>query len=446
MKVKLKAHRLDKADVAYLSLVERGANRSPFKVMKTDRSGGQAMIDLSRAFKSDGAKQAQIVGYAIQKTDRSETIDAGLKAAGVTVDKVVEFDDGSMVYKQDDSDLNGKDIVPVRMDDDFVLLVKGFDPYSVGNSMGFDEIIKSQGFMPGLSMGMDALGTTIRTALSGADSAEDAVSKIEDALEQFSDYAAKLAGSIPSTAFKALESFRKTKAEGVVLKGLVKPADMDQAAWDKMPPKDKMAACQKADDAAKAKKLADDKAKEEQDKAQKAAADARVAKEAALNEGEKAHYAKLTKDEDKAAFLGMDAAKRAEAMKPVQKTDSAPAGAPDVGAQIAAAMEKAATGFAATISKAMEPVQKSVADLGSKVDAALTAANEAKALAQKNEKVLKGTVLGGAQPDPEEGDDGLNTRKSDEGMGLIDTGFMSVRKREHNTGVRRTGFGGRTRQ
>src|SRR4051812_16716699 len=144
MKVRVQANRLEKGDVAYISLVERGANRAPFKVMKQDK--GQTMIDLSRILKGDS--QAKIVGYVLKSEDRTDAVDAALKGLGIIIDKPVEFTDGTMIFKQEEFDpKDAKGVVAIKMDESFVVLAKGFDPYSMCEDMGFSDILKSQGFM-----------------------------------------------------------------------------------------------------------------------------------------------------------------------------------------------------------------------------------------------------------------------------------------------------------
>lgn len=46
MKVKATAKELKNADVRFISLVKRGANRIPFRILKTDKGENQ-MIDLA---------------------------------------------------------------------------------------------------------------------------------------------------------------------------------------------------------------------------------------------------------------------------------------------------------------------------------------------------------------------------------------------------------------
>ena len=54
--VEVKATRLSNPQVEWVSLVERGANRAPFKIIK-NRKGATSMIDLGKSFKSDKTKK-----------------------------------------------------------------------------------------------------------------------------------------------------------------------------------------------------------------------------------------------------------------------------------------------------------------------------------------------------------------------------------------------------
>lgn len=446
MKVRIRANKLEGADVGYISLVERGAIRSPFKVMKEDK-GAQTMIDLSRVLKGDA--KSTVVGFVVEKADK-EVAAAALKAAGLPTDKVVEFEDGTIVVKQDDTDLAAaKNVVAIKMADDFVLLVKGFDPYSYCEGMGFNDIIKSQGFMPGLSMGMDALGQTVRQALMTATDQKDAVSKIGDALDAFAEYTNGLASSIPTTAFKAAEEFRKQK--DAVAKGFpaAKPDAEDLADGGKDEAKEKAKAKAKKEEAV-----------------------------AALPAEQKAHLDALIDDAAKDAFLALKPEERVEAVE-VQKSyvnmttdekkyhDALPthergafakskpearkefmsrnkSGAPvnsrkdDAVVDMAAITAAIAEGSKAVLSKVTEVVNGAVEgvkkELGTKIDAVAATAAEAKEQALKTEKIVKGTVRGVPAGDNDEEEVVVK-----QGTGMIDTAFKNVRKNEFHSGVRRFG-------
>lgn len=432
MKVRIKANRLEKGDVQYLSLVERGANRAPFKVMKHD-SRGQTMIDLSRMFKSDG--QAKIVGYVLKNEDRTDAVDAALKSLGIAIDKPVEFSDGTMVFKQQEFDLKAENngVVAIKMDADFVLLAKGFDPYSMSAEMGFSDILKSQGFMPGLSMAMDALGTTVRQSLINAEGPEDAVTKVEAALDQFHDFAAKLVASIPSTAFKAQDILLKTKAEDAKLIGEVTDEADKKHLTTLKTAKEKSAFVRATkEDRLKVTKAAADAGNTAAIEAEKVAL---TKAEGELQGEEKAFYEKLAADK-RPAFLKAKPTDRAAQMQ-CQKDEDAKIKGGDVTATLTNLLQKSMETMLGTVKTMVDGVQKSVTDLGvdlgTKVDAVAAVAKDAKETAEKVKKAAQGVILSGSDDDdlPAE----REVRKNESTGMQIDTAFnRTVRKTPAQTG------------
>lgn len=215
MKIRMPAKKLANADVHFLSLVERGANRTPFKIQKRD----QSMINFGfRTQKQDEKKQASIVAYVVMKHDRDAGYEAEMAKAGAKIDNVVE--DGDVVlYRQDDTALkNDKDevneeLIAVKLTPDFAVVLKGYDPYQMAGETSFTENLKTMGFMPGFSMAAQALTTSVNNTLTTAKDSKEAAAKVGDALDEFGDYVHSLATEIPQAAFKALDSFQAAKGE-----------------------------------------------------------------------------------------------------------------------------------------------------------------------------------------------------------------------------------------
>lgn len=102
-KTKVEARELKYPDVEYLSLVKRGANRVPFRIMKRQQETDMS-IDLGSVFKGKAKKAAsdkvELQAIAVVKRDDMEPIRTALKAAGFSVDSEVERDDGTVMYAQ----------------------------------------------------------------------------------------------------------------------------------------------------------------------------------------------------------------------------------------------------------------------------------------------------------------------------------------------------------
>ena len=108
-KIKLNVTKLGDPTVNYISLVSRGANRIPFRIVKHEQE--QSMIDLaslnlSKLFKGEKATaestvpQPTIVGFVTMKDENFETVKKHLKDAGYKISDIHEEADGSVVFKQ----------------------------------------------------------------------------------------------------------------------------------------------------------------------------------------------------------------------------------------------------------------------------------------------------------------------------------------------------------
>lgn len=420
MKVKLNATKLENADVTHISLVERGANRAPFKIIKSQES---KMIDLSKVFlkKAEGPTEVQVLGYIMQKQDNTEEVRTALKAAGVDVESIEEFEDGVALFKQGDVVIKEDEVYPVKLQEGFIALCKGFDPTQVaGQSQSFGEVIKSQGFMPGFNLATEALYNTIKNSMRESKTKDEAVAALNTALTDYQNYMLTIAKGIPLSAFGACEAFN-TAVETA-----------------------KAEATKKADEVAKASKVCkecggpvDDNGKhmsggkstepDEDDKAKKAEADA--VKKA---EDEKAAKELALKNAKDAAAAETDPTKKAELEAKVKELEPEPAKAPDVSAQINEAVGSVAKSLSEAMGKAISDMSatltKSITDLGTKVDAVAKDAADAKTLAEKHDKTMKGTVTGG-DPDDDPVNPGKVVNKDEGGMGCIDTSIhRNVRK------------------
>jgi hypothetical protein len=397
MKLSLKAHKLANADVQFLSLVERGANRAPFKIQKTEKPMFNLDRSLSQIMKGD--RKPEIVGYIISKEDNVPEIEKALKGAGVKVDVVVE-DGDVLVLKQGEADLKSVHNVMVKFSPDFMVVCKGL------STSGFGEVLKTQGFMPGPDMAAMAFTSAVNDALIGADS----VTKIDEAVDEFHGYITSLAASLPQPAFKAYDAFIAAKQE-LGVKKLEKPANVAQEDWDAMTPEQQQAACDAAYEAMKA----------EEDKAKKAET--------------KKEEPEAKKEEDvlaKKAEGGEE--KEKEPVTPPAKPTPAPAQPAAIDAKaITEAISTAMKAATADLIKQFQGVeasvrktQESLSGLAAQVAEVRKEATTAKTLAAKTDAALRGTVLSGdAGGDPED----KPVRKAEGEIGAFDTAFnRNVRK------------------
>jgi hypothetical protein len=135
---KINRHILRNVDVKAVSLCDRGANRTPFRVMKRDAREGE-MNMFKNLFGSKVEKKAAVVAIAVDKSADKLALEATIKEAGYSVEKFVETDDANL-YMQIDGDLPGETLA-VKFDDTLAVLVadvaKDALPETFEKDMGF---------------------------------------------------------------------------------------------------------------------------------------------------------------------------------------------------------------------------------------------------------------------------------------------------------------------
>jgi hypothetical protein len=192
---KVSANALTDVRVNRVSLVRRGANRIPFRLLKGDTD----MLDLSRLFKSD--LEASRVTAVVVRKGAEEAAKARLEAAGLSVANAEEGDESTIFHQGKNPEAG--DII-VKMDEDVGVVVhvaKGFKPYEF-QSEGFKQSMKVEGFYPSVTTAFDTLRSVMHKALEKSANPEDAVGNVAAAIDDFKGYVGKLTSSLPKSAFQ----------------------------------------------------------------------------------------------------------------------------------------------------------------------------------------------------------------------------------------------------
>lgn len=221
--VKLPLVQLSNADVEWVSLVNKPANRIPFRITKDEDTGGSAtesadsaltdqprggtslmklnvkLADMFGTKKTD-AEPAAIAAIIIRKADAARLIPS-LKDAGYGVEDVMESDD-HFVLKQ--NDFEGDKVTAFKVNDQIGILVTGvskaFSPYL--DSMSFAETMSAGGFLPSLYIASEAMQETIHTVLRSAETPSEASVAIKSVVEEFGSFVSTMASDLPDVAFK----------------------------------------------------------------------------------------------------------------------------------------------------------------------------------------------------------------------------------------------------
>jgi hypothetical protein len=194
MKVKMKGSELKKVDIEFLSLVKRGANRAPFKVIKAEDGGTVEKTGLVGAvtkFFQMSDPAAKVVAVFVEKSALAKAA-SNLAEAGFTLDDY-EMQDDCVVFKQEGFD-DAREVIMVKSE-----ATIGFAVANVGKfadvfcgSLSFDPSVEQTGFYPGPNEAMKAMQVAIN--VEKADSTET--------LDAFHAYSKQITKALPNAIAK----------------------------------------------------------------------------------------------------------------------------------------------------------------------------------------------------------------------------------------------------
>ena len=200
----IEANELQGTDVSFVSLVKRGANRLPFRIVKEDNADMLDLQALQQVFtKADTTPQ--VVAAVVRKGADLEAAKLRLGQAGLTIDDMAE--DGELVvFKQPGHPASGSSDALIKLDDDIGLVVSGlakaFNGMNVEDT-SFAKVFATEAFYPSMRLANEMLGVAVGNIMQKAENASDAAALIAKAVDDFKQYVTTLATAIPSHAFKA---------------------------------------------------------------------------------------------------------------------------------------------------------------------------------------------------------------------------------------------------
>lgn len=212
-KITMRASELQGTDVNLVSLVGKGANRIPFKIMKEDNQ----MIDLAslgkKLFKSAPIAPA-IAAVMVAATADIAIVKSHLVEAGLNVDN--EKNEGDFVVFTQDLDAKPtEDMTIMKLDNDVALVITGiqkhFASYDFSSSV-FNEVLTVEGFYPSVYMAKSILSQTIDNIMGQSGTAAEAREGIAKAVGDFSSYIMAITSAIPERAFKADNAYKNAAA------------------------------------------------------------------------------------------------------------------------------------------------------------------------------------------------------------------------------------------
>lgn len=197
MKIRVAGAELKKVDIDFLSLVHRGANRSPFKVIKAEDGAVAALqektglVSSVQKFFHISEPVAKVVAVFVEKSILEKAA-PNLADAGFDLKNHIDQDD-CIIFKQEGFD-DAEQVIILKSENAVAFAVSGVEPYAdlFCGQLSFDASVAKTGFYPGLNEAMKSLQVAMN------------VSKDEDGnvLKAFHAYAAQIKKAVPESVFQ----------------------------------------------------------------------------------------------------------------------------------------------------------------------------------------------------------------------------------------------------
>lgn len=216
MKVEIEANELVNGDIKKLSLVEHGATRQPFKILKTEEIEGKTGLvrqTINKIF-GQSENEPQIAALFVRK-DVARKVIPMIKENGFRVEKEhAEMMGDVLVLKQEGYDPDA-DLPIIALNTDVAVQLasvsKFFDPFPASSS--FADNVAAGSFWPGMHNAMESLADTVWNVLNESDSPDDAASEVAKQVKAFSSHLNNLVSELPTTVFK-MEQMLTNEFEG----------------------------------------------------------------------------------------------------------------------------------------------------------------------------------------------------------------------------------------
>ena len=246
-------------DVSFVSLVKRGANRIPFRVIKSSKENPMLNLNgFGRIFKTADTQAAQptVVGVVVPTIDKEAVGKIAESLEGMGLTEAIAKEDGTTVFVAKGETDVAADAHLIRLSENAIALVVGMDKEAgvLSENAAFSEVMKTEGFFHGFDVARKAFDTAINCTVTKAEGAQP----IGTVTAQFGAYMEALTQVVSAEVQKAEQEIaealkgcggkekQKEKEAGKKADLTKCPAGCDPAEWDKMGDAEKQAWLDKA--------------------------------------------------------------------------------------------------------------------------------------------------------------------------------------------------------
>lgn len=209
--IELDAAELLEPTVLRISIVDRGANRSPIRKLKSEDSMKNS-LDLSnlqgllvQKAATAAVEQEVVAAIITLKGDECESFKAGLADEGIYFAKSFETEVGTTLIVDESADLTDVEkFSTVQISGDVAVVVKGFSPWGAASNPAtpFEEAMKAQGFYSSFYGATELLMSRMERLSDDVRTKSQFMAEMQPLVAGFSAYLDNLAEALPDTAFK----------------------------------------------------------------------------------------------------------------------------------------------------------------------------------------------------------------------------------------------------
>jgi len=214
-KAKVKVRVLEDVTATGISLVKRGANRVPFRIVKNEKTEDRTMgLDIGNLFLKKRDNTPVIVGVALAKGEYPESLLASLKDCGIdgTFD---QSQDGTTLVKSD-AYVEDQNVTGIKLSNGVVALVtnleKGLDR-SMQTSFANSVVVNS--VMPSIRVATETFSEMIWDMTYESMSKAETTEAVGNMLDDFKTYVMGTLNAVPESLYKMekLDIVPVTKSE-----------------------------------------------------------------------------------------------------------------------------------------------------------------------------------------------------------------------------------------
>jgi len=201
MIVKVAGAEITDAKIDFISLVSRGANLSPFKIIKAEDVKPATAVDK---FKQSIHKTPDpAVTVVIADNDKADQVKVAIEKSGMSVADVEVVGDVTL-FKQEGYDADAEPGSMLCVGDNvgvgFDRVFKHFTAYP--DSDKFEDQVSGANFFPSIHQASEALMDTLYMVMYGDNDRSASVEKVADAVKAFGTYVTGQVSNLPETVLK----------------------------------------------------------------------------------------------------------------------------------------------------------------------------------------------------------------------------------------------------